>query len=410
MKHIRVFLVAAFVGLAAVNSTAQVTVIDGGFCGADPPIGQNLTWYLYSDSTLIIYGSGDMEDFMSAVEPKRPWEKCYPLIKTLIIGDSVTGIGGSTFSDGLHGTALTTVIIGKSVTNIRVGAFSRCSALTSITIPENVTSIENGTFEYCSSLTSVSIGSGVTNIGRWAFRYCYRLTAITCRAVTPPVLGSDVFYNTPKTASVYVPCGTIPAYQTEWGYFSNFVEEFADTTFIFDAICEGETYKENGFNEYEAGTYEQKQQNIHGCDSIIVLNLTVYPKQDTVIFNDTVLYGADYAQNGFTIINATKDSVYFNNNLNINGCDSVTQLILKITGVGIFEVTSYELQIVSYEIYDMLGRKLLSLSSPQAPFNSPEGGKCSPPSEGLGEALPAGTYIIRMKTNNGIITKKIIKY
>ncbi|MBR5982432.1 MAG: T9SS type A sorting domain-containing protein [Bacteroidales bacterium] len=41
------------------------------------------------------------------------------------------------------------------------------------------------------------------------------------------------------------------------------------------SINEGETYTENGFNESIAGTYQHELTSIHGCDSIVTLNLDV---------------------------------------------------------------------------------------------------------------------------------------
>jgi len=64
-----------------------------------------------------------------------------------------------------------------------------------------------------------------------------------------------------------------------------------------------------------------------------------------------------------------------------------------------FEVTSYELQVTSYEIFDVMGRKLLtsplSLTSPETTLNLAH--------------LPNGIYFLKITTENGVITKKIIK-
>lgn len=64
---------------------------------------------------------------------------------SLTIPNSVTGIGGSSFSSCC---GLTSVTIPNSVTSIGVSAFAG-SSLTSVTIPNSVTSIEDGAFQYC---------------------------------------------------------------------------------------------------------------------------------------------------------------------------------------------------------------------------------------------------------------------
>ncbi len=57
-------------------------------------------------------------------------------------------------------------------------AFYGCDALTSVVIPDSVTGIGNGAFENCTSLTSVTIGSSATSIGYYAFLGCDELYTI----------------------------------------------------------------------------------------------------------------------------------------------------------------------------------------------------------------------------------------
>ena len=112
-------------------------------------------------------------------------------LTSVTIGNSVTSIEDYTFynCDGL-----TSVEIPNSVTSIGESAFESCSGLTSVTIGNGVTSIGLAAFLNCRSLTSVTIGNSVTSIGAWAFGYCSGLNTIACYAITPPVLGDDVFY------------------------------------------------------------------------------------------------------------------------------------------------------------------------------------------------------------------------
>ena len=72
-------------------------------------------------------------------------------------------------------------------------------------------------------LTSVTIPDGVTSIGRWAFAQCSGLTEIRVKAVVPPAMGTESFYDVDKSIPVYVPAESIEAYQnSKWGeFFSN---------------------------------------------------------------------------------------------------------------------------------------------------------------------------------------------
>ncbi|MCL2511351.1 MAG: T9SS type A sorting domain-containing protein [Bacteroidales bacterium] len=64
-----------------------------------------------------------------------------------------------------------------------------------------------------------------------------------------------------------------------------------------------------------------------------------------------------------------------------------------------------ELQVTSIEVYDVMGRMV-------TPLNPPEGGRL-PSFGGVGggnlSPLPSGVYFIRIQTENGVITRKVVK-
>jgi hypothetical protein len=80
------------------------------------------------------------------------------------------------------------------------------------TIPDGIEIISSTAFHSCSNLTSVTIPNSVTSIGDYAFHDCNGLTTITCKAVNPPALGDDVFYNVDTTIPLYVPAQSVSAY------------------------------------------------------------------------------------------------------------------------------------------------------------------------------------------------------
>ena len=296
--------------LLCILSASVASFAQSGTCG------DNLTWEL-SNGTLIISGTGEMDDYNSS-----PWNSYRESIAKVIINDGVTSIGHYAFrgcssltsieipnsvtSIGDYAFAycsslasieipnsvtsigskafyncssLTSIEIPNSVTSIGEGAFRNCSSLTSIvveagnpnydsrnncnaiietatntliagckntiipnsvtsigesafiycnsltsvTFPNSVTSIGDGAFEHCSSLTSVTIPNSVTSIGRYAFYGCSSLTSITCDAVTPPTIGSSVFYNVSTSIPIYVPTESVEAYKSAdgWSQFTN---------------------------------------------------------------------------------------------------------------------------------------------------------------------------------------------
>lgn len=136
--------------------------------------GDNLTWNLdASTGVLNITGMGAMENYsyFSSV----PWYSYRSYIKTVNIGNNITGIGVSAFAKC---SSLTNVKIGNSVTIIGDRAFSNCSNLTSVTINNFITSIGDCVFFECSNLARVTIGNSVTSIGYGAFQSCTSLTSI----------------------------------------------------------------------------------------------------------------------------------------------------------------------------------------------------------------------------------------
>ena len=132
--------------------------------------------------------------------------------------------------------------IPSSVTTIDVYAFGECSALTSVEMPA-VTTIGEYAFGGCSALTSVDIPASVTMIGEGAFTYCDALTAVYCHWDEPlecePFFTDEVIAN----ATLYVPTGSIDAYESvyPWGKFINIEEK--DYSGIADATASEVTIK-----------------------------------------------------------------------------------------------------------------------------------------------------------------------
>ena len=140
------------------------------------------------------------------------FDGCSSLI-AVTIPNGVTEIKAYTFRDC---SSLASVTIPKGVTRIGEYAFYKCAALASVTIPNSVTTIGESAFFRNAGMTTLSIGSGIKSIGASAFFTCSALTSITCKAVTPPEcpdLMACCWAGIPQSCPVYVPAGSITAYQ-----------------------------------------------------------------------------------------------------------------------------------------------------------------------------------------------------
>ena len=241
--------------------------------------GENVNWVL-KDGVLTILGTGAMTDYES--EDDVPWYSMRFFIKSVVVEDGVTTIGGYAFygikamtaitisnsvtSIGSHAfyyckaltevtlpnsvtsieeyafssCGVTSIFIPNSVTSIKQYAFAYCSALTEVTLPDGITTIGSRVFSNCSRLTEITIPNSVTtigddafsscgltsitfpasiiDIGSYAFSDCSKLAEITCEATTPPTLRSNAFFYVKKSIPVYVHAESVAAYQAADGW------------------------------------------------------------------------------------------------------------------------------------------------------------------------------------------------
>ncbi len=92
-------------------------------------------------------------------------------------------------------------------------------------------------------------------------------------------------------------------------------------------ICEGDVYALNNFPSLmEAGRYKQKVRSANGCDSVVILNLSLIPAQRVTTI-DTICSGASLIINGKEY---SSSGVYSDTLVSSLGCDSIVTFILKV--------------------------------------------------------------------------------
>lgn len=162
-KNILTIIFSAIIFMISMQVLANAEA--SGTCG------ENIYWNLEGNA-LVLTGTGNMYDYSTS--SKSPWSEYYSTITEVHIGEGITNIGKSAFSN----SNITSVKIPSSVKTINESAFFGCSKLNTVTLSEGLISIGVGAFEFCTSLKNLNIPTGVTEIGNSAFMGCSGLTDI----------------------------------------------------------------------------------------------------------------------------------------------------------------------------------------------------------------------------------------
>ncbi len=245
-------------GLASINIPNSVTIIDD-YAFADCTSLKNIT--LEDGNKVLVIGSSDYwYDNSHAYPITHIFTNCP--IQKLHLGRDLT------FDDGAHigytlypfaeKNTLETVTIGDSVTSIAESLFSNCARLSKVTIGNSVKTIGKSAFHHCNGLLTVTLGQSVTTIGSYAFYYCSKLKNITfpkslteigdlafdnigftfihCLASTPPKIYSNTFSK--YDANLSVPTISISSYESHQ-YWKNF------SIVLYDLTSDGIYYRIN---------------------------------------------------------------------------------------------------------------------------------------------------------------------
>ena len=92
------------------------------------------------------------------------------------------------------------------------------------------------------------------------------------------------------------------------------------------AVCDQYLWSENNQTYTTSGVYTQNYSTVHGCDSMISINLTINPSLSSAVYG-TICQGEQYAFNGSLY---TSQGVFPITLSTIHGCDSTVTLNLTV--------------------------------------------------------------------------------
>ncbi|WP_379706521.1 leucine-rich repeat domain-containing protein [Mediterraneibacter gnavus] len=152
------------------------------------------------------------------------FDECRSL-KKLTIPDSVTELGRYPFT-GCR--ALIEMEFPVALTKIGSSVFKGCQMLKKFSLRKGITEIVDSMFSNCYTLSRMVIPESVTVVERYAFENCRSMRKYYFLSASPPSLGAtSAFMNISRDCKIYVPKGSLEAYQTadNWSSYASYMEE-----------------------------------------------------------------------------------------------------------------------------------------------------------------------------------------
>ncbi len=174
------------------------------------------TWKLTCNGALLINGSGEI-----TYSSEIPWKDYASSVKSIVISNGVTVIGGS--GGSIFGSLenLESLSLPNSLKVIK-NNFDFCPKLATVSIPNSVTEIELS-FNTCPGLETIIFGYGVKIIHESFEGSLSKHPEIICFAINPPGNLQNSFKDdTHYGATLYVPDASLSIYKSNipWGEFS----------------------------------------------------------------------------------------------------------------------------------------------------------------------------------------------
>lgn len=186
------------------------------------------------------------------------------------------------------------------------------------------------------------------------------LTEVICQGQNVMV-GTDTYTTTGNYTNILT-----NMYGCDSTVLLNLTVNSVDSTYLNESICQGDTFIVGNVSYTTTGTHTEVLSNMYGCDSTVFLNLTVNPL-DTTYLTEVICAGEEVVI-GTMVYNTSGD--YINQFTNQYGCDSTVHLNLTVNPIDttytsvemcdgdLFTIDTFDLQIggnYTYLLENMYG-------------------------------------------------------
>jgi hypothetical protein len=249
----------------------------------------------------------------------------------------------------------------------------------------------------CKNLLSINIPNSVTTIEGSAFAECTSLTSITNFNTTPVDIEAPVFNNVIQSAcTLIVPATAVSAYKNAdvWKEF-NIVGGY----FVTPVANNSQYGATTGDGLYQQGETATVTATAHENYKFVK-----WTKDGTEVSTDNPY--------NFPVTEDVELVAVFEEGVGVEelGIRNYELRVYPNPTDGQLRITNYELGITNVEIYDVMGRMVHTvetrlLRQAQQPIASLQDDTTTLDIS----CLPSGIYFVRIQTENGTVTRKIIK-
>ena len=150
----------------------------------------------------VIFSGGQSHGEKSRIKliDRHAFRGCTAL-QSVILPDSLTEIMYAAF---YHCTSLQSVTFHEALTTIEAFAFGECDALQSATLPNSLTTLGDYAFVRCPGLQSVTLPPSLTNTGTYAFDECTGLQSVSLSEGLMTI-GEKAFHRCSSLQSIDIP-------------------------------------------------------------------------------------------------------------------------------------------------------------------------------------------------------------